>query len=55
MSVARNSTTPLSGSAANCTPDSACTALRVEATRDTVCSSARSSWVVVDSFTVSTS
>ena len=34
------------------TPESACTALRVDATRATICSCARSSCVDVDSFTI---
>ena len=56
MSVARSSTpaSPLPP-AAICTPESACTALRVEATRETVCSWASSSLVDVDSFTMDTS
>ena len=38
-----------------CTPESACTALRVDATRETVCSWASSSCDEVDSFTMTTS
>ena len=53
MSVARSSTPP--SVAAICTPDSAWTALRVDATRETVCSWASSSLVEVDSFTMDTS
>ena len=48
MSVARSSTRP--PAAAICTPDSAWTALRVEATRVTVCSWASSSRAEVESF-----
>ena len=56
MSVARSSTpAPSSPPAAICTPESACTALRVEATRETVWRSARSRPVDVDSFTMNTS
>jgi hypothetical protein len=46
---------PSSPPAAICTPDSAWTALRVEATRDTVCNWASNSLVDVDSFTMDTS
>jgi hypothetical protein len=54
--VARSSTEPLpSPPAAICTPDSAWTALRVDATRATVCNWASSSLVDVDSFTMDTS
>ena len=52
MSVARSSTP--SSPAATWTPESAWTALRVEATRETVCSWPSSSCVVVDNFTMDT-
>ena len=53
MSVARNWTAD--SSAAIWTPESACTALRVDATRDTSWSCARSSCDDVDNFTMATS
>jgi hypothetical protein len=53
MSVARSSTSP--PAACTCTPDSAWTAERVDATRDAVCSWPSSSWLVVESFTMSAS
>ncbi len=53
MSVARSST-PLSP-ASSWTPERACTALRVDATRETVCSCVSSSWHEADNFTMDTS
>ena len=50
MSVARSSELP--AAACSWTPESAWTALRVEATRVAVCSCAKSSWDVVSSFTI---
>ena len=52
MSVARSCT---ASSAAICTPESACTALRVDATRETTWSWASSSCDEVDNFTMTTS
>ena len=52
MSVARSCT---ASSAAICTPESACTALRVDATRETTWSCASNSCDEVDNFTMTTS
>ncbi len=53
MSVARSST--VVPEALSWTPDKAWTALRVEATRETVCNWLSSCWLVVESFTKRTS